>query len=178
MGSATPGTNQGTDNLTLTESQMPVHTHTGPAHTHTGPSHTHTGPAHTHTVPLGQGGTNTPAYADGAIAKEAPNPNTGSSGTGDTGASGTGATGSLASLQTHIVFTTGTLTGGDQTLSVTCDGTDLVTGGGFDDEDSSMDVFSSTPITSGAEGWEIVVESTGGSTGPFSVYAVCLDITP
>ena len=41
---------------TLTEQEMPTHTHTGPAHTHTVPEHTHTATAassgnHTHTVP-------------------------------------------------------------------------------------------------------------------------------
>jgi hypothetical protein len=48
----------GTDATTLSEAQIPSHTHTGPSHTHTGPSHTHTvpnhthtGPSHTHTVP-------------------------------------------------------------------------------------------------------------------------------
>ena len=36
------GTTGGAAEVTLTEDQIPSHTHTAPSHTHTGPSHTHT----------------------------------------------------------------------------------------------------------------------------------------
>lgn len=35
------GTTGGSENVTLTEAQIPLHTHSGPEHTHTVPSHTH-----------------------------------------------------------------------------------------------------------------------------------------
>lgn len=49
------GSTGGKETVTLTEAQMPAHTHTGPSHTHTVPAHGHTascasGGAHTHGV--------------------------------------------------------------------------------------------------------------------------------
>ena len=42
-------THYGSNSITLTESHLPRHTHTGPSHSHT-MAHTHTGPSHTHSV--------------------------------------------------------------------------------------------------------------------------------
>lgn len=42
-------TNYGSNSVTLTESHLPRHTHTGPSHSHT-MAHTHAGPSHTHSV--------------------------------------------------------------------------------------------------------------------------------
>lgn len=42
-------TNYGSNSITLTESHLPRHTHTGPSHSHT-MAHTHAGPSHTHSV--------------------------------------------------------------------------------------------------------------------------------
>ena len=38
----------GSKTVTLAETQIPSHPHTGPSHTHTQPTHTHTGPSHQH----------------------------------------------------------------------------------------------------------------------------------
>lgn len=43
------GSTGGAESVTLTQAQLPAHTHSIPAHTHTVPAHTHTVPAHTHT---------------------------------------------------------------------------------------------------------------------------------
>ena len=45
----TAGSTGGAESVTLTQAQLPAHTHSVPAHTHSIPAHTHTVPAHTHT---------------------------------------------------------------------------------------------------------------------------------
>jgi microcystin-dependent protein len=49
----------GSNTVTLTEANLPAHTHTGPSHTHTGPSHNHTTSAHTHTASSNSTGAHT-----------------------------------------------------------------------------------------------------------------------
>lgn len=107
------GQTGGNETVTLTENQMPAHTHTGPSHTHTTPNHTHTATcssagAHTHTIPRKKvAATGTAKYAAQSGATE----NSGSAGAhvhtitiasgggSVTGAAGTGNTGSAGGGQ-------------------------------------------------------------------------------
>lgn len=55
-GSHAAGTTGGSETVTLTEQQIPSHSHTGGSHTHTGPSHTHTINSHGHTATCSSNG--------------------------------------------------------------------------------------------------------------------------
>ena len=107
------GQTGGNETVTLTESQMPAHTHTGPSHTHSTPNHTHTATcgsagAHAHSVARKKvAATGTAKYA----AQSGTTMNTGSAGAhthtitiasgggSTTGAAGTGNTGSAGGGQ-------------------------------------------------------------------------------
>ena len=52
----TAGSTGGAESVTLTQAQLPAHTHSVQAHTHSVPNHTHTVPAHTHTATCSSAG--------------------------------------------------------------------------------------------------------------------------
>lgn len=109
------GTEGGSETVTLTEAQLPAHTHTGPSHTHTVAAHTHTASsgsagAHSHTVARNKiSASGTARYAAQADNVDHTTHSTSSAGAhshtitvasgggGSTGAAGTGATGSTGS---------------------------------------------------------------------------------
>ena len=62
------GTTGGAEEVTLTDKQIPSHTHTGPSHTHTGPSHTHDLASHTHTASTGSAGAHSHTVARNKVA--------------------------------------------------------------------------------------------------------------
>jgi len=50
------GSTGGAESVTLTQTQLPAHTHSVSGHTHSVPNHTHTVPAHTHTATCSSAG--------------------------------------------------------------------------------------------------------------------------
>jgi microcystin-dependent protein len=101
----------GAKSVTLTESQMPAHTHVQNSHTHTQNSHTHTQDAHAHTLPVG-------ATDDTAAPFDRADAGTNASGANATTATGSAtATNQAATAVNQSATATNQNTGGGQAHS-------------------------------------------------------------